>query len=577
MANNGVSIKYGNIAPGAKEGFSPTASEAEFDTLFQLQRYNLNFPNYTNACEWYRTALDGTALPVPSDVRSANVGMWSEQISGEQGEFANPIVLTMESDGNYTSAGLTLTFDKQNSIFPTNINIHWYRVSGEETTDLGEKNFSPNDSVYFCENRVEAYNKIVITFYTLNMPKNRLILRSIDYGYGTFFYGNELRSIKLIQEIDPISAQVVINTADFVLDVNGDTEYSFQSKQPLSVYFNGELKATTFVKLAKRRSKHLWSIQSEDYIGLMDGTLYKGGIYTNYSAVDVLGDIFQTANVPYRIDEVFSDAKVTGYIPYTTCREALMQVAFAIQAVVDTSNVDFVNVYELKDSTEQVIPLNRIMQGQNFVDEEVVKAVEVTAHTFKKISEVKNVYDANESGIGDNILVRFSEPLHDLSITNGTIVSSGTNYAVINAQVNCTLKGQRYEHTMQTRQKRNPLVLASDTEKIISVQSATLVSPHNIDNVLEKCYNWFARTITTNLRIVEGKHEAKNEGILYGQVLYGMAVYGASRSGTVYDKAVNVGEVIEAETEYLGNVTGRIIKQSFNLNGGIIIKEASMR
>ncbi len=577
MIKKGVSIKYGNIAPGAKEGFVPTSSEKEFDTLFQLQRYNLNFPNYANPCEWFRTILDGTALPVPSNVQNANVGLWSEQISGEDGTFEEPIVLTLESQGNYTSAGLTLTFDKQNSIYPTHLNIHWYRVSEDETIDLGEKDFYPTDSVYFCENQVEAYNKIVITFDALNMPKSRLIVRSIDYGYGTFFYGDELRNVKLIQEIDPISAQIVINTADFVLSINGGVEYSFQTKQPLSVYFNGVLKATTFVKSAKRRSKNLWNIQSEDYIGLMDGTLYKGGIYTNHSAVDILTDIFETANVPFQIDNAFWDAKVTGYIPYTTCRKALMQVAFAIQAVIDTSNVDYVNVYGLKDDIEQEIPLNRIMQGQNFVDEEVVKVVEVTAHTFKMTSESRNVYDANESGTGDNIFVKFNEPLHDLSIVNGTIVSSGTNYAIINALANCVLTGQRYEHTTQTRQKHNPLILASDTEKIISVENATLVSPYNIDNVLEKCYNWFARRTTTNLKIIEGKHNVKIGSILYGQVVYGGEVYGGSRSEIVYDKTVNVGDVVGVETEYLGNVTGRIIKQSFNLNGGIIIKEASMR
>ena len=48
MINKGVAIKYGDGAPEAKENFVPTASESEFDTLAQLQQYNLNFPNYAN-------------------------------------------------------------------------------------------------------------------------------------------------------------------------------------------------------------------------------------------------------------------------------------------------------------------------------------------------------------------------------------------------------------------------------------------------------------------------------------------------------------------------------------------------
>ena len=79
--------------------------------------------------------------------------------------------------------------------------------------------------------------------------------------------------------------------------------------------------------------------------------------------------------------------------------------------------------------------------------------------------------------------------------------------------------------------------------------------------VLEKCYNWLIKTKTTNLKIVEGKHVA----------------YEGDNAIVTYDQPVNVGEVIKSETEYLGEVTGRIIKQSFSLNGSIIVKEAVLK
>lgn len=561
MNNKGVSIQYGDVAPEAKENFVPTASESEFDTLTQLQRYNLNFPNYANPCELYQTVLDGTARAFPSIPEQANLGLWSEQISNDDGTFTQPIVLELESAGQYSSRGLTLTFDTYNDIFATKLSIKWLRITDEGITLLDNKIFTPDNAFYFCQNPVDNYNKIVITFISLNMPQNRLKLRAIDYGYGVVFYGDELRNVKLIQEIDPISSQISINTADFTLDSRADTNYSFQTKQSLNVYFNGELKATTFVKKSTRKSKRLWNIQSEDYIGLMDGIPYYGGIYTNKNAVELLTDIFAVAKVPYSIDDVFADAKVTGYIPYTTCRDALMQVAFAIQAVVDTSDSDVVKVFSLKEDAEQTIPLNRIMQGQNFSDEETVTGVEVTAHSYKPITETLEVYNSNESGTGENVFVKFSEPLHDLSITNGTIVLGETNYAVINANDNSVLIGQKYEHTTQTRRKNNPVVLANEIEKIIAVNNATLVSQYNVDNLLEKCYNWLIRTNSTNLKIVEGKH----------------IQYGETSNIITYDKRVNVGDCIYAETEYLGTVEGRITKQTFNLNGGIIIKDCIMK
>ena len=587
MNNKGVAIRYGDVAPEAKENFVPTASESEFDTLAQLQQYNLNFPNYANPCELYSVVLDGTAQAFPSVPEQANLGLWSEKTSNNDGTFTTPIVLTLSSEGQYTSQGFTFTFDTDNQIYPTHINIKWFRYAGGTMTELspdGGMDFYPDNAFYFCRNFVENYNKVVITFYSLNMPKNRLKLRVIDYGYGTFFYGDELRGVKLIQEIDPISTQISINTADFTLDSKSDMEYSFQAKQPLSVYFNGELKATTFVKKSTRKAKRLWSIQSEDYIGLLDSIPYYGGIYTNKNAVELLTDIFTVAKVPYSIDDVFADATVTGHIPYTTCRNALMQVAFAIQAVVDTSNSEIIKVFALEEDVKQTIPLNRIMQGQNFTDDENVTAVEIVTHKYVKTKEPIELYgsvDEYVGKIGEEVFVKFSEPVHGLTLSGGTMIDSSANHAhFITTSDFLLLTALKYSHITEPKKKKNPLILATEIENVISINDATLINSNNIDNVIEKCYNWFIKTNQTNLKIVEGKHVKYGEPYKYGTGLkYGTGIkYGGKYPNVItYDEKVNVGENIKAETEYLGLVSGRIIKQSFNLNGNIIIKEAVLK
>lgn len=579
MNNKGVAIKYGDVAPGAKENFDIKASDSTgFFYKAQLQQYNLNFPNYGNPCELYSVVLDGTATPFPSAPETANLGLWSNSISNDDGTFTIPIVLTLTSKGQYSSQGLTFTFDTYNQIHPTQINIHWWRDVGETFTDLGEEDFYPDNAFYFCRRRVENYNRVVITFTALNMPKNRLKLRAIDYGYGTYFYGNELRNVKLIQEIDPISSEISINTCDFTLDSKSDMDYLFQEKQPLSVYFNGDLKATTFVKKSTRKARFLWDVQSEDYIGLLDSIPYYGGIYNNSPAVDVLSDIFTVANVPFDIAPSFATATITGYLPYTTCREALMQIAFAINAVVDTSNSTAVKVIELGNDIKQTIKKERIFQGQNFTDNETVTGVEVKVHTYKPITEPTDVYSANDSGVGENIFITFSEPLHSLNITNGEIIKSGTNYAAINAYENCILTGRKYEHTTQTRRKNNLVISANQIEKIVAVDNATLVSPYNIDNVIDKCYNWITKTNQTNLKIIEGVYITGGEYIKYGQRKYGTFKYGEKTPKVAtYDKRTNIGENISAETEYLGVVTGRLIKQTFTLNSGIVVKESILK
>jgi hypothetical protein len=573
MTSKGIAIKYGDVAPEAKENFVPSSSASKFDTIQQLQRYNVQFPNYGNPCEVYSVPLDGSALLFPAVPTSANIGLVSADLSGDDGYFATPIVLTLTSVGQYSSQGLTLTFDTQNGIYATDLTIQWFR----DTELLSSASFEPAEATFFCRNRVDNYNKVIITMRSINMPKNRLKLRVIDYGYGTYFTGSQLRNVKLIQELNPLSTEIAINPADFTLDSNTDMEYSFQTKQPLEIYFNGTLRATTFVKTSKRKAKRLWEIQSEDYIGLMDGIPFAGGIYTDALASDLLTDIFAVAKIPYEISSASASKRLSGHIPYTTCREALMQVAFAIQAVVDTSNAAVVRIFDLGDVVTQTIPLDRIMQGQTFEDEDTVTGVEVVAHNYVAKSETITAYEAKESGVGDNILVKFSEPLHSLSITDGAIIESGANYAIINASENAVLKGKKYDHTTQTKRKNNPVVLASEIEKIVAVQNATLVSSSNVDAVLDRCYDWLTRTSSVNLKIVEGKHIVEGEPVLYGAMKYGEFKYGEFATSVIYDQAVNVGDVIKADTEYLGTVQGRITKQTFNLNGNIIIKEAEMR
>lgn len=142
------------------------------------------------------------------------------------------------------------------------------------------------------------------------------------------------------------------------------------------------------------------------------------------------------------------------------------------------------------------------------------------------------------------------------------------------------MSGSQYEHTEHIESYTNPVVSASEKENVSSITSATLVSPSNVKSVLENCYNWLSRVDGTNLKIIIGK-DVKREShtVKWGEKAWGTFKWGGTVvNETVTDqKDVNLGEVIETETEYLGNVSGRLIQQSFNLNGNIIVKESILK
>ena len=540
-----VIVRYTDIAIGAKESFGISVDNMlPASNVELIKTEGATFKRYDIPFDLNSMILDGASDFLPEN-GLAEIGFISERLSNENGDFVEPIVIEFISSETFASAGLTLRFDEIKNIYPTHIRIDWY--NGDMLLDGAD--FNPTSSNYFCNKKVEFYNKFVITFYSLSVPFNRLILNHVEYGLIAEFGANELRSAKMIQEIDPISTSVPINPFDFTIDSKKNIEFSFQKRQPIEVIFNGEKRATAFVKSAKRKSKTMWDIHAEDHIGLMDSVYFKGGIYSNKNAVDLIDEIFSVAKVPYGVEIGFGDIVVSGYIPYTTCREALMQVIFAIGAVADTSNSDKVNIFALKKDITQEISRRRIMQGQSFEDDTRVTAVELMSHAYNETNETLVAYEAEKSGTGNNIFVSFTEPLHDLTIASGSIVESGVNYAIINANSGCTLIGKKYEHTTVIHRKDNPLVISTDIENVVAIEDATLISSNNIDKILLLCYNYIVNTEKINMKIIDGKTNINTK----------------------------VGDLISYETEYLGRKTGRIIRQSFSLVGGMLVKDSVVR
>jgi hypothetical protein len=314
----------------------------------------------------------------------------------------------------------------------------------------------------------------------------------------------------------------------------------------------------------------------------MESMMFYGDVYENKNVGELLEEIFTASHVPYTVSEEITNMTVTGYIPYTSCRRALMLVAFAIQAVVDTSNSEFVKVFMLDDEVKQEIPLSRIKQGQTFDNGEIVTSVELTVHKYKKPKtgiEYVDAYDASVSGTGENIVVIFTEPIYNLVIEHGKIIESSANHAVINANTsNCTLTGRRYKDNPTVIRKDNDVVLVSDLKKKVSISNATLLMSNNAQYVLDKCFDWLTKVNAVNLEIYERKHVIEGGYVLYGGVKYGAYKYDGMKPDIVtHDQPVNMADKLICNTEYLGKITGRIIKADYSLNGSTLVKKAVLK
>ena len=443
-----MQLIYKDIAVGADADAAVTAPDALSICAPAQLAFGADVPRIAT-CERDMWALDGSF-----ELHSAQViPYWSTAISDADGAFESPPAITIAFDSQYTSLGISFRFGPNTGDYCSELMITWYRGA----TQLDQKTFTPTGVSYFCAETVTAYNKVVISFGKTNKPYRRARLEQITFGVLRDFYADELSEVKILQEVNLISAEVAINTLTWKLYSTADVEYLFQLKQPVEAYSNGGLVGVFYISGSKRSAARIYEISCQDAIGVLDGYKFPAKIYASYSAVTLINDIVGGA-FTLDIDSSFSATTVTGYLPAGTRRAALQQVLFAIGAACDTSGARTIRVF-VPPSTYAEIPDDRIYSGGTMDTSAIVTAVRVTAHT----------YTAGSGASGDDVI---------------------------------DVDGTKYVHATAVTTISNPAVTASDKQNIVEVKSATLVGTANVAAVAQRVYDYYTRREALSTKII---------------------------------------------------------------------------
>lgn len=499
-----IVIRYGSVTPGAKEDFKPElVSCASISNADDLTQNISTFTNYGNPCERYSVLLGGKAFPIPEDTATVEIGVWSEDISGADGSFENVPIIALQAANTYSASGLTFQFDTDNNVYPTEVLVSWYK--GDEYLHSVESGLSSaQEAVVFQD--VENFDKIIVEFPKLNTPYSRLKLRAIEYGATYQLTGSAIKAIAINQSMNPISATVPVSAADITIINRSNTDYDFSEQQVLDVSVNDRDIGRYFISEAHRTTQQEWNIKGQDYIYLLDAIDFEGGVYANTAAGEIAKAIFDKANIAYEIDDDLAQITVSGYIPYTTCRKALQQLAFAIGGFINTAYTRLVQIKKIGTDVSEHIGLNgRVLQGSMTVESEAdITEVELSAHAYTPNDTAETIYTASEDVEGVKII--FDEPIvaDSLAITGGEILSNGTNFAIINCSQGGTLSARKYVHSTYSKSKKNTATHSRQSNKK-SITSATLISATNVDSILNLCYNYLTKTKTLKAKIVEGQ------------------------------------------------------------------------
>lgn len=530
----GLKIFYEDIALGAKENSTVATNDKDYYVDLENLKETIEFPDYALCLPRY-AKLDGGFSNVPGSME--DMGYVSDSISDETGSFDAPPELTFTFTQNYSSVGISLRFNDYSEDYCDSVRIRWYR--NEEL--LEDLEYQPDSWEYFCYGVVDYYNKVVISFLHTSKPYRNVFLTGITWGLNRTFRDDEIEDIDCIAEISPLSEEVSINTMNYTIRSKSEYAFEFQKRQKQTLYFDEAILGIFYLKDGSQLDRVRYSVETQDAVGVLDSSQFMGGIYKNEPVSDLLSAIMENEGITYFLDDSYQNTVVSGYLPISTKRAALQQLAFAIGAVVDTSYDRQLYLYPQQTEVSGEFQAKDIFLGLSVDHSDIISGIRLYVHQYAASAETAELYKGSVDG---TIKVEFSDPYHSLSISGGTLGDSGANYAYISGTGGeVTLSGKKYSHSTVTMLKENPNI--TQNKNIAEIKEATLVTAGNAQNVLERLYDYYSNNESVSFRAVIGEQE--------------------------------LGERVTVETGFRGSKTGVITKLDFRFSRKEITAEVTVK
>lgn len=497
----------------AKRDATPTASDVQdFIDLSDLTLEGVYAPKAATLEPDY-WKLDGTFDTFPDRPELEMWGLWSNSMSRDDGTFETPIVLTLAFGNQHTVNGTGFEFNPHDNSYCNDLNIKYY--NGD--TILSDINMYPDNWRSSVVHDVANFNKMVITFNSMNKPGRYLKLQSVIYGLTLEFENEEVTEAALLEEVDITSSELTINTFDVGLYSESD---DFNIFNPKGIYNDLQKKqqinlvgtidgatgsfGTFYIEEWKSTANKIMKLNTVDAIGIMDGTTFYGGIYKNVTVRELVREITNDAGFGFTLDGSISEIALSGWIPVCSHREALQQVAIAAGGYVDTSRGGAVKIKAQPD-TEDVyytIGMGRKHTGTEVMLKSLVTGVSVTGHSYSLDSAAQKLYeDTLEAGEAE---ILFSEPVSVTNVTGATLIKSGVNFCRVNVTSSGTvlIEGQKYEDNTKSASVRLSALPAGEKENVLKVENATLISSSNAMAAAKRIFSYHQKRIQQNIAFV---------------------------------------------------------------------------
>ncbi|HEX2986155.1 MAG TPA: hypothetical protein VHO71_04995 [Caproiciproducens sp.] len=333
-------------------------------------------------CEQDQFSVDGSMSLFPDNPPAGiNFGWWSKVISGADGTFAEPPMVTYTFSKVHSSVGLTLLFAE----LVQDVSVIAY--SGD--TQISAKTFTNlNTTEAKLDFPVENYNKMAIKILRVQ-PYHYAKLLEISFGIEFIYDDALLTGFDVLEELDLTSNTISSNAATITLNnldqrfnmFNPENEVRFlQERQQLTVKTGLKIDADYediplgkfYLSKWESPTENTTKFTAYDLLSLMEGTYYKSRMYVQERAEVILLELFNDlhlydaqGNALFYIHPNIKDIRLSGYLAPMSYRDALQRIAFALSAVVKVDRYGKLLIYRATEETRNAIIIDQytIYQG----------------------------------------------------------------------------------------------------------------------------------------------------------------------------------------------------------------------
>ena len=482
-----TTVLYEDVAPGAEEAATTTATTANALSDLSLVPVGVEPLGAIITLEHGNWGLDGNSV----SYGDGDIAYWSNSMSGADCLFSAPHILTISLSEQFSSLGITLSFDSQGETFCSHVNLKWYQGA----TLREDMDFFPDSAIYFCDKRVESFDRIVITMISTNLPGRYAKIEHVLFGIFRTFGMDEIRSASVVNQMGGLSMTLPSSTFKWTLEGKSDIEFMFQEKQPIEVRNDGRLLSIYYINKHKRKAKNHYDIECQDAMGVLEESTFSGKVYSNFSAKQIVLDILDGQ---FHAEFDIPDALMTGAIyDGLSKRAALQQVLFAWGAHASTDGINGIRIFSL-DQTAEEIPTDRTYLGAESEMAAIRTAVSVTARAFTP----------NASGA-------------------------------------VTIGGAKYNVTESIYTVVNPNVTGNAKENTTEVTAPTMVSPAIGQATAQRLFDYEENRLTSTAKVVW-------DGERLGELLEVPNAWGSTVTGTLQKMEITLSNTVAAKLTIRG-------------------------